>query len=112
VSSPTPPFTDPAGTAPSAAGPLASPITAELARREGSRAVDVLRPGPPEEVLQQMAHADAIHERLCERGYQIAFALSPGSSGLTIELRDSAGSLLRILSAEEAAELAAGGPLE
>jgi hypothetical protein len=104
VSSPTPSFTDPAR---AVTGPLAS----ELAHAEGAR-IEITRSSPPEEVLEQMAHADAINDRLRERGYQIGFALSRDATCLQIELRDSGGTLLRTLSAEEAVEIAAGRPLE
>jgi len=59
-------------------------------------------------VLAQMARADAINERLRERGYRVGFRLEPGAVKLLIELRDSAGTPVRILSAAEAVELAAG----
>jgi hypothetical protein len=94
VSSPTPPFTD------------------TLRLRAPARVLGpdlATRSSPPEEVLQQMAHADAINQRLRERGYLIGFALSADSRRLRIELRDTSGTLLRMLSAEEAIELAAGG---
>ena len=104
MSSPTPSFTDPARTAPGA-------LAAELARTEAG-AIDVARSSPPEEVLEQMAHADAINDRLRERGHQIGFALSQDATCLQIELRDTSGTLLRKLSAEEAVGLAAGRPLE
>ena len=76
------------------------------------RLIDITRSSPPEEVLEQMAHADAINQRLRQQGYQIGFALSPDSTCLQIELRDASGAFLRMLSAEEAVELAAGRPLE
>ncbi len=111
MNSPTPPFTDPSR---AAKAPGASPLdalAAELSRSEGRRDVDVTRSSPPEEVLQQMAHADAINERLRARGYQLSFALSPDSSSLQIALRDSSGATVRMLSPEEAVELAVGRPL-
>lgn len=112
MNSPTHPYTDPARPALPPVGPALGGLAAELSRREGSRAIDITRSSPPEEVLEQMAHADAIHERLREQGFQISFALSPDASSLQIELRDAAGALLRMLSAEEAVELAAGRPLD
>ncbi len=105
MSSPTPPFIEPAPTAPPSLGE-------ELAHSEGPHQIDITRSSPPEEVLEQMAHADAINERLRERGYQIGFALSADATCLQIELRDRSGALLRTLSAEETVELAAGRPLE
>jgi hypothetical protein len=105
VSSPTPPSIDPAR---AAIGALAC----ELASAEGGARIDITRSSPPEEVLEQMARADAINDRLREQGYQIGFALSADGRCLQIELRDTCGKLLRMLSAEEAVELATGGPLE
>lgn len=112
MSSPTPPYADSARTATAPGAGVGGGLATELSRREGTRAIDITRSSPPEEVLQQMAHADAINDRLRERGYQISFALSPDSTCLQIELRDTAGVLLRMLSADEAVELAAGRPLE
>jgi len=104
MSSPTPPFTTPAATP---AGPLA----AELARTEADPRISMTRSRPPEEVLAQMTHADAINARLLDRGFQIRFSPNPEATRLQIELRDAAGTLLRILSAEEAVEIAVGRPL-
>jgi hypothetical protein len=70
--------------------------------------IDLLESGPPPEVLEQMAHADAINARLRASGRKIAFALSADGCSLRIELRDIAGNLLRTLTVAEAAELAAG----
>jgi methanogenic corrinoid protein MtbC1 len=111
VSSPTPPFT-PAPSAARPSGPAKGAIAEELARSEGSRTVGLIRSSPPEEVLEQMARADAIHEALRERGYRVGFALSADGASLRIELRDRSGELLQTLSADEAVELAAGRPLE
>jgi hypothetical protein len=72
-------------------------------------AIDLTGSGPPAEVLDQMARADAINARLRASGRQITFALSDDGCSLQIELRDGAGNLLRILSATEAHEIAAGG---
>jgi hypothetical protein len=115
VSSPTTPITDPVrpshGTAPSD-DPEAVGFAAELARSERGEGIDISEAGPPDEVLDQMARADAINTRLRQEGYEISFALSPDGCRLEIELRDSSGNLLRTLSASEAADLAAGKPLD
>jgi hypothetical protein len=71
--------------------------------------IDLTAAGPPPEVLEQMARADAINTRLRASGRQLSFALSADGCSLQIELRDTEGNLLRILSAEEAIEIAAGG---
>ncbi len=95
-----------------AGAPSRNPIAAELLRGEGSRTVGLIRSAPPEEVLEQMARADAIHESLRERGYSLGFDLRPDAARLRIELRDRSGALLQSLSAEQAVELAGGGAPE
>ena len=70
--------------------------------------IDLTECDPPAAVLEQMAHADAINTRLRATGRQLCFALSRDGCSLQIELCDSSGNLLRILSAEEAIEIAAG----
>ncbi len=110
MSSPTPPFIDHARQEHLPAAP--GTIAAELLRSEGDRTVGLIRSTPPEEVLEQMARADAIHETLRERGYSLGFDLSADAARLRIELRDRSGALLQTLSAEQAVELAAGGTPE
>ncbi len=112
MSSPITPFTNPARKAPVATGPAPGSIAAELQRGEGSRTIGLIRSTPPEEVLEQMARADAIHETLRERGYSVGFNLSADAVRLRIELRDRSGALLQTLSPEQAVELAAGGSPE
>lgn len=101
MSSPNPPFIEPARTA-------LPGIAEELARSEGLHRVQIMRSSPPEEVLEQMARAEAIHTRLRERGLQIGFAPSGDRTSPQIELRDSTGTLLRTLSAGEAVAFATG----
>ena len=98
-------FTGPRG------GPGTGPPQGQLHGQEPP-AIDLTECGPPPEVLEQMAHADAINARLRASGRELAFELSGDGCSLRIELRDSAGKLLRILSAEEAVEIAAGGDVE
>lgn len=115
MSSPTPPITDPARTAPAPSEPDSidpAGLAAEPSRSEAALPIDISCASPPEEVLEQMAHADAINSRLRGRGYQISFALSADARCLQIELRDVSGALLRTLSAEEAVGIAAGGPVD
>ena len=88
--------------------PYAPPEDAPLAGPAGTPSIDLLQDGPPAEVLEQMARADEINSRLRAEGRQISFALSGDGCSLQIELRDTGGKLLRILSAAETAELAAG----
>jgi hypothetical protein len=69
------------------------------------------RSGPPPEVLAQMAAAGEVAELLRSRGRRVRFTSDP-ERGITIELRDEDGALLRVLSPNEAVELAAGRGLE
>jgi hypothetical protein len=82
------------------------PISCELAHAEGSLSIDLTRSGPPPEVLEQMARADEINSRLRASGRELSFSLSADGCSLQIELRDSTGGLLRVLSPAEAIELA------
>jgi hypothetical protein len=84
------------------------PVSYELAHAEGSLSIDLTRSGPPPEVLEQMARADAINNRLRASGRELSFALSADGCSLQIELRDTAGRLLRLLSPAEAIEIAGG----
>jgi hypothetical protein len=89
------------------------PRSYELAHDEGSLSIDLTRSGPPPEVLEQMANADAINSRLRAIGLELSFSLSADGCSLQIELRDSSGQLVRVLSPAEAVEIAAGeGPEE
>lgn len=83
------------------------PISYELAHAEGSLSIDLTRSGPPPEVLEQMARADAINSRLRATGRELSFSLSADGCSLQIELRDTSGQLLRVLTAAEAIEIAA-----
>ncbi len=74
----------------------------------GGPSIDLTESGPPAEVLEQMARADAINARLRASGRQLVFALSGDGRSLQIELRDTAGNLLRTLTAAEALDIAAG----
>jgi len=92
-------------------GPGDGPPQGQLHGQEAP-AIDLTECAPPPEVLEQMAHADAINARLRASGRELTFALSGDGCSLRIELRDSSGRLLRMLSAQEAVEIAAGGDLE
>src|SRR4051794_6348498 len=96
MSSPSAPPTDPSATEGAHEGP------------EYGRVIDLTRGGPPAELLDQMARADEINMRLRQSGREICFVLSADGRSLQIELRDAAGSVLRILSLAEAIELAEG----
>lgn len=91
--------------------PYAPPEDAPMAGPAGTPSFDLIEDGPPAAVIEQMARADEINARLRAEGRQISFALSGDGCSLQIELRDIEGNLLRILSAAEAVELAAGAGL-
>jgi hypothetical protein len=103
--------TEPVDRAPAPEGD-GSPLPGELVSGEDARSIDLTRSGPPAEVLEQMARADAINTRLRESGRELSFALSADGCSLQIELRDTSGNLLRLLSAAEAVEIAGGAELE
>jgi hypothetical protein len=81
-------------------------------RESEPRSIDLTERAPPAEVLEQMAHCDAINDRLRASGRQLSFALSGDGCSLQIELRDTSGNLLRILSAREALEIAGGADVQ
>lgn len=114
MSSPIMPISDPLGPPrikPSAAAEDIRAFVSELTAGEGSFALDVSRGGPPPAVLDQIAAAGKIEERLREDGRQLRF--STGQDGHTIiEVRDNTGETIERLSVAEALEVAAGKPLE
>ena len=85
-----------------------APESAQTGREERG-AIDLTHGGPPPELLDQMARADQINMRLRRSGRELCFALSADGRSLQIELRDSAGRVLRTLTLSEAIELADGG---
>lgn len=68
--------------------------------------------GPPREVLDEMASAARVHDALRAQGRELHFAHDSGSGGMTVQVRDSSGRVLRTISPSEALEIAAGKPLE
>ena len=98
--------------------PSAPPTDQRQGEDEGSgapsapeplRLIDLTAGGPPPEVLDQMARADEINMRLRRSGRELCFELSADGCSLQIELRDSAGRVLRVLSLAEAVDIAEGG---
>lgn len=67
---------------------------------------------PPEEVLDQMAHAARIHGELSSQGRELRFSRDAQSGRTRIEVRDRGGNVLKTLSPAQALEVAAGAPLE
>jgi hypothetical protein len=76
---------------------------------EERRAIDLTHGAPPPELLDQMARADEVNMRLRRSGREICFTLSRDGCSLQIELRDSAGCVLRLLTISEAIDIADGG---
>jgi uncharacterized FlaG/YvyC family protein len=67
---------------------------------------------PPQEVLDEMTSAARMHDTLRAQGRELHFAHDSRSGRMTIEVRDSAGRVLRTISPSEALDVAAGKPLE
>ena len=70
------------------------------------------RGGPPPDVLDQIAAAGRIEERLRQDGHQLRFSPTARGGRTTIEIHDREGNAVRTLSTAEALDLAAGKPLE
>jgi|SRR5271165_7036779 len=106
--------TEPVTGYPVSPDPAAAPAGAvgrsfpELAEAELATRVRVGRGGPPEQLLEQMAAAAALHQRLVRSGLRVAVTGGCGEGPLAIELQDRRGRLLRRLSSTEAIELACG----
>jgi hypothetical protein len=79
---------------------------------DSSLALDAIPSSPPPEVLEQMAGAARIYERLSAQGRELRFAREPSSGRTTIEVRDRRGNFLQRLSPAQALDVAAGAPLE
>jgi hypothetical protein len=100
--------TPPAGSGADDIGAFAS----ELHTGESTFALAASRGGPPREVLEQIAIAGTIDERLRASGQQLRFTPADGERRTRIEIHDRDGNVVRTLSATEAFELAAGRPSE
>jgi hypothetical protein len=85
-----------------------SELASELAASEATLAPVARRGAPPQQVLDQIAAAGRIHERLRDSGQHLRFFAAAAGERARIELHDVHGGLVRILSAAEAIELAAG----
>jgi hypothetical protein len=89
-----------------------APFAYELEAGETTFALAASRGGPPHEVLEQIALAGTIDERLRASGQQLRFTLAEGGRRTRIEMHDREGNVVRTLSAAEALEMAAGRPSE
>ncbi len=113
MSSPIMPAQGPTG--PSTAPPPTSHLpgdtgafVSELAASEASLALGASRGGPPAEVLDQVAAAAAIADRLRQDGHRLQFLEAGAGQPARLEIEDLQTNSVRTLSAAEAAELAAG----
>jgi hypothetical protein len=88
-----------------------SALVSELTATEATLVPVASRGAPPMEVLDQIAAARRIYDRLRERGHQLSFLVGASGEPTSIELRDREGNLVKRLSTVEAFELAAGRPL-
>ncbi|MGH2873434.1 MAG: hypothetical protein ACRDL5_13365 [Solirubrobacteraceae bacterium] len=66
---------------------------------------------PPVEVLDAVALAATVYERLLEDDREVRFDLDPLTGTLVISLRETSGRRLAALSASDVIDLAAGGSL-
>jgi hypothetical protein len=88
-----------------------APAGASATASAAAVSFDAIPSAPPQEVLDQMASAAAVYERLASQGRELRFARD--ESGRTaLEVRDRVGNVLERLSPTQALELAAGAPLE
>lgn len=88
-----------------------SAFVSELAAHEAALGLLASRGGPPPEVLEQIAAAGAIDQRLRADGQQLRFERAMPGERTRIEIHDREGNAVRTLSTTEAVEIAAGRPL-
>jgi hypothetical protein len=86
-------------------------FVSELTAGETTLSLAASRGGPPPEVLDQIAAAGRVDERLREDGHQLRFTPAEPGGRTRIELCDREGNAVRTLSTAEALEMAAGKPL-
>jgi hypothetical protein len=77
----------------------------------GTLSIAAARVGPPTEVLEQMAAASAIEQRLRAAGQCLRFSVPAPGGRTTVELADRDGVTMRTLSITEAFALSCGGLL-
>ena len=115
MSSPILPISGPAGPAdtPPTTLSVAGEATAFLSGLDAvdrAHAIDAVRGGPPPEVLDQMASADAIGRSMRRAGAELRYSGGREGAPLVIELCEGGGVRVRSLSVTEAVEIAAGKP--
>ena len=67
---------------------------------------------PPAEVLDEMARAADVYDRLGAQGRTLSFAYDPASRRAAVDVHDRKGNLVGQLSLAQALDVAAGAPLE
>ena len=84
----------------------AGAFIAELDAGAGTPSVEAARGGPPPEVLDQILAADELAQELRESGYQLRFFPSSDGRRTRIELQDTGGSLVSVLTPAQAVAIA------
>ena len=86
-------------------------MSSPILRIQGpSGSIEAFRGGPPPDVLEQIALAGGVEERLRESGRQLRFFPAGRGESTAIEIHDPERGV-RSLSVAEAVEIAAGNPL-
>lgn len=89
----------------------AAAFVSELAAGGRALEIDAARVSPPPEVLDQVARAAAVHERLRSEGVELRFSLRGQGAAPRVEMIDGGGSS-RELSLTDAFAMAAGADRE
>jgi hypothetical protein len=94
-----------------------NPRTTQIPAARGRRFTAAVPAVPPVEVLAAIQTAADVYDRLLDSGRRVHFEFDPkagsrsGSGNLTIQILDTDGDVLGILSPGELLELALGAPL-
>ena len=94
--------------APMAATRAVGSFSTELAASERASAVEVLRGGPPADLIAQMDAAGSIHEQMQQEGRELRFSLPDGGGRVRIELLDATLGTTTTVSGAQALDIAAG----
>jgi hypothetical protein len=96
-----------------AAGAPAGPARAEQSQAAGSPvSLQAIPSSPPAEVLDEMARAAEVYDRLSAQGRTLHFTHDAVTQRPAVEVRDRHGSLVGQISLAQALDVAAGAPLE
>jgi hypothetical protein len=88
------------------------PTPDERSEQEGSNVGASGAEGPPDELLEEMAVAAEVYERLAARGRELRFRLDPPTGRVTVEVRDLDGRLLYSIAPSRALDIASGEDLD